>query len=232
MLGRLQSCRSMSTSESKPETPSPDGEVGARIRKAREGLQLTQAHLATRTRMADPDDKGISRTALVGYEAGSSRPGLREIRLLCEVLKISPNWLIFGSESPVQTSLPSLDLVRGSSLQSAVRTGFAIAALKGHEREALMSLALSLAGRQLGDLRLSALLSFAGPLAVNLDEALARYFDRHGGSVPGTLEELMDSVSEGAGATWGTKLTLDPDADSVSGDWLYPDPKSKNTTNS
>ncbi len=222
----------MTTSKPKPDAPSPDEEVGARIRQAREGLQLTQAHLATRTRMADPEEKGISRTALVGYEAGSTRPGLREIRLLCEVLKVSPNWLVFGSESPVQTNLPSLDLVRGSSIQSAVRTGFAIAALKGHEREALMSLALSLAGRQLGDLRLSALLTFVGPFAVSLDETLAKYFEQHGEPVPPTLESLIDSLSEGAGSTWGTKLQLDPDADSISGEWLYPDPKSKNTTDS
>lgn len=220
----------MTTNKSTPQAATPDQEVGVRIRQAREEMQLTQAHVATRSRMADPEDKGISRTALIGYEAGSSRPGLREIRLLCEVLKVTPNWLIFGTESPAQTLLPSLDLVRGNSLQSALRTAFAISALKGHEREALMSLALSLAGRQLGDLRLSALLTFAADLALDLDETLARYFKGDGESVPATLEQLMDRLSEGAGATYGTKLVIDPDTDTVSGEWTYPDPKSRNQT--
>lgn len=46
------------------------------------------------------EQTGISRAVLFGYEAGRTRPGARELRLLCEALKVTPNRLLFGSEEP------------------------------------------------------------------------------------------------------------------------------------
>lgn len=200
-----------------------------RIRQAREALELTQGAVCTRTRMADPLGKGISRTSLVGYESGTSRPGLREIKLLCEVLSISPNRLIYGTDDPIAPSLPSLAMVETQEpLRDAIRIGFAIAALKGHEREALASLALSLAGRQLGDLRLSGLLTYVGLLGEEIDKLLRQSFPD--GDVPNSLEELMDKTSAGLRSNWGTRLVMDPDTDrdEARGKWTYPDPKSEN----
>lgn len=200
--------------------------MGQRLRSAREARELTQGAVSTRTRMADPLEKGVSRTALVGYENGSSRPGLREIRLLCEVLQVTPNWVIYGSDTPFETSLPSLALVRTASpLRDAVRLGFAIAALKGHERDSLSSLVLSLAGRQLGDLRLSGLLTFVGLVGDDIDKAIRQWLPE--GANPKSLEELMDILSEGFRSNWGTKLTLDEDSDrdEARGEWTYLDPK-------
>ncbi len=206
-----------------------DAEVGVRIRQAREALELTQGAVCTRTRMADPLGKGISRTSLVGYESGTSRPGLREIKLLCDVLSITPNQLIYGTDAPIAPSLPAMAMVQTNEpLRDAIRIGFAIAALKGHEREALASLALSLAGRQLGDLRLSGLLTYVGMLGEEIDKLVRQSFPD--GEAPGSLEELMDKTSAGIRSNWGTRLTMDPESnpDEARGEWIYPDPKSKN----
>ncbi len=201
-----------------------DQEAGQRIRAAREALNLTQSAVSTRSRMADEEGKGISRTALVGYENGSSRPGLREVRLLCLVLKVSANWLVFGTEEAYQATHAGLEAVKTvNKLRDALRAGIAISALKGHERDALLSLALSLAGRQLGDLRLSGLLTFVGLISDELEAVMRKYLPE--GSNPATLDELMDILSEGLESNHGTRLHLDEGGGPATGEWTYPDPK-------
>lgn len=66
--------------------------IGTEIIKARELLGLTQAELASRSQ--------VSLSAIKGYETGRNFPGAREIRQLCQTLRISPNSLIFGLENP------------------------------------------------------------------------------------------------------------------------------------
>lgn len=60
--------------------------------KARNELGLTQTQLS--------DQSGISRSAIKGYETGRNMPGSRELKALCMVLKVSPNQLLFGTETP------------------------------------------------------------------------------------------------------------------------------------
>ena len=99
--------------------------------------------------MIDQEKRGISRTAIIGYEQGTSRPGLREIKLLCDVLRISPNWLIYGTDAAAVVAQPSMELLTlppGHQIESLIRSAIVLMALKGHERDALQSLILSLAG--------------------------------------------------------------------------------------
>lgn len=83
-------------------------DIGKRIFDARDGLGLSQESLYKRTKLNDHDGIGISRAVLSLYERGINKPGAREISILCVTLKISPNWLLFGSESPAEALLPSL----------------------------------------------------------------------------------------------------------------------------
>lgn len=53
---------------------------------------MSQAQLA--------EDSGVSRSAIKGYETGRNMPGARELKLLCRVLQVSPNVLLFGTEAP------------------------------------------------------------------------------------------------------------------------------------
>ncbi len=61
---------------------------------------MTQGELSQLTKSLDEEDKGISRAVISLYEAGTNRPSPKEIRLLCEALQITPNFLIYGVEDP------------------------------------------------------------------------------------------------------------------------------------
>lgn len=202
----------------------PEASIGVRLRAAREARGLSQTALAARTKLIDTTGKGVARTVVVGYEAGTFRPGAREIRLLCQALSITPNWLILGAEG--STEQASMELVRRREWTSAVRLAMAISILKGHERGALQSLALSMAGRQLGDMGLSSLLTMASMVANDTLPSLKSWFGEDADDVP--LEVLVQRASEGMHTNVGNKLLLDEEeGDIIGGEWLYPDPNKK-----
>lgn len=200
----------------------PEDGIGDRIRSARDARGLSQTALATRTKMVDPAGKGVARTVLVGYESGNFRPGAREIRLICQALSVTPNWLLLGDE--LATTQASMETVRGREWTNSLRLAMAISILKPHERAAFQSLVLSLAGRQLGDMKLSGLLYIGLAVARDSMPQLQKWMgeDCEGKS----LEELVnDMTSDGFATNWGNKLLLDDEeGDVIGGEWLYPDP--------
>eukprot|EP01034_Spumella_vulgaris_P031932 gene31932-39450_t len=211
-------------------TASSDLDVGTRLKSVREERGFTQGAVANRTKMADPEQKGVSRTALIGYEKGTSRPGLREIRLLCDVLHISPNKLIYGTESPLATTNVSFEfLSKGASreLHDVLTTAIALTALKGHERDALLSLALSLAGRQLGDLKLSTLMSTTWFLRDALWSTLTQHDPRITEAT--TLDELSKLLANsGLVVGAGNRFRFGDEGEVLNPeDALYPDPELK-----
>jgi len=78
--------------------------VAIELRRARESLGLSHSDLHRQT--------GISRPVLFGYEAGRTKPGARELRLLSEALGVSPNKLLFGTEEPFKPRLGLRSLVK------------------------------------------------------------------------------------------------------------------------
>ncbi|RZJ07990.1 MAG: XRE family transcriptional regulator [Rubrivivax sp.] len=207
-----------------------DQAVGRRIREARESRDWTQQVLCNRSKIVDPEQKGISRTTLIGYEAGTSRPGSREIRLLCEALSITPNHLIFGEEQPAVVVHPALDVrwPGKSDLARALDLALVLAALKGHERDALLSLALSLAGRRFGDARLAGLRSIGALALDKVEESLAEWSPQSftDGKLSVSLEVLAEELASGATSNLGNKLKFNEDGEPIGGEWLYPDPES------
>lgn len=83
----------------------PELELGQRLQEAREAAKLTQGELAELTKQADSEGKGISRAVLSFYETGKSRPSPRELRMLCESLRVSPSHLIYGTDDPFENLL-------------------------------------------------------------------------------------------------------------------------------
>jgi len=81
-------------------TDEPENVLGQRLEYQRRAQSLTQEQLATLTKHADKDGKGLSRGVISLYELGINRPGIKEMRLLCEVLRVSPSYLIYGEEMP------------------------------------------------------------------------------------------------------------------------------------
>ncbi len=219
-----------------PTTPAPntstaesDLQVGERLKVARDRRGFTQGAVSARTKMVDQEQKGISRTAIIGYEQGSSKPGLREIRLLCEVLHITPNWLIFGTDSAAKAALPSMELLATSpfgELDSVLRASMALLALKDHERDSLHSLILSLAGRQLGDARLSALVSGSWMFRNAFLAALKEFDPSIEEST--SLSEVADRLSRGYLTNHGNNFRLNEDGDIVNPEEeVYSDPEKK-----
>lgn len=206
------------------DSDAPETGIGDRIRAAREARGLSQTALAARTQKAASNGKGVGRTVLFGYETGKFRPGAREIRLICQALSVTPNWLILGDEAA--SNQASMELVRTRDWIASMRLAMAICILKPHERASLQSLVLSLAGRQLGDMRLSALLMMGSMVARNTMPELESWFGEDVSSM--SLEELMVLASDGMSTNAGNKLLLDPEeGDVVGGEWLYADPVEK-----
>lgn len=79
------------TDESVKRDPANDTDsISFQLQRARVDAGLSIVELSKQT--------GISKTVLHGYERGRTKPGAREIRLLCIALNVSPNRLILGGE--------------------------------------------------------------------------------------------------------------------------------------
>lgn len=89
------------TKEKKSDYTPPENGIGERIRlkRAELGNGLTVEDLSRVCKEFDQEGQGISRLAISRYEAGRFIPGARELRILCEALGVSPNWLLLGTES-------------------------------------------------------------------------------------------------------------------------------------
>ena len=183
------------------------------MKVTREARGWTQSVLSNRTKMADPNREGVSRTVLVGYESGKYKPGAREIRLLAEALHITPNWLLYGTEKPFRATLPSMAFLQGNDdLEKALRIALALLILKPHERELIGSILLSLAGRELGDAGLSGVMSFAKMFTTEAVDGLRKMFGTE------SIEEIVRHLSKEPGkGNWGTNLKFNEDGEIIRG---------------
>lgn len=203
----------------------PEDGIGGRIRSAREAKGWTQTTLANMTKEIDPHRKGVSRTVLVGYESGQFKPGAREIRILCETLSLTPNWLIYGDDFAGGTEQTAMEVTRKNGLFAAMRLALAVAVLKPHERAGFQSLVLSMAGRELGDRKLSILFALAASLAMPGFDLLAKELndpDLMSRDIQDVIKRVLE-LSDGAFIEWGNNLKFGPNGE-VSGEWLYPEP--------
>lgn len=162
----------------KPKNDKLAQDIGRRIAEARNGLGFPQQAVHARTRLVDKEGIGVSRAALSLYERGVNKPGAREITLLCEVLHVSPNWLLYGSESPTKTLQPSTIFLRGSELDISARLAFAMLALDPTERDCLAQLVFSLLTKKLGDTGFASLMMMASLLS------------------PALMREIIEKVGE------------------------------------
>ena len=86
--------------------PVPESGFGKRLAELRAGKNLNHDALSELTKLADAQKRGIARTTLRGYELGVYKPGIRELRVLCQALGVSPNKLIFGEDTNEFTAPP------------------------------------------------------------------------------------------------------------------------------
>lgn len=120
--------------------------VAAEVRKARERADMTVTDLHRIT--------GISRTVLQAYEAGRFVPGSMELKKLCQVLNVTPNRVLFGEETPLETK-PLLASFVGDVNRAAGTTKLAVVfqILSSEEVSSLLSLVESIVIARVGGVK-------------------------------------------------------------------------------
>lgn len=171
------------TDKKKPAgTPAPQlGDIAAELASARAKAGLSHSELNRIT--------GISRTVLIGYEAGRTKPGAKELRLLCDALKVSPNRLIYGSDEPQFKNGLGLfyDIDSDTDRTAAMKLAMLMLMLSKEERSALLTLARSILvarhGKQVLEMASSAVLTVGDVLtAMRVEDE----------SHPWSIEELEE----------------------------------------
>jgi transcriptional regulator with XRE-family HTH domain len=123
-------------------TEDTEAYVGERLRDARTAVQLTQGELSERTKLADKEGTGISRNVIAFIEQGRTQPGPKEIRLLCEALRITPNRLIYGEDDPFEEM--SRARYGTSDAETLAYVAYCFSRMHRHHREALYKIMLDL----------------------------------------------------------------------------------------
>jgi transcriptional regulator with XRE-family HTH domain len=124
----------------------PERELGRRIQEARQHAGLTQGQLAERTARADKDKVGISAPVVSLYERGVNKPGPKELRLICEALRVAPNRLLYGDDDPFRGMLAHARFGGWATSEPeflAVLT-YCFGRLHHHHKEAIMDLMMGL----------------------------------------------------------------------------------------
>lgn len=120
----------------------PDSFASELIR-ARNKMDWSVSELHRRT--------SISRTVIQGYESGKYKPGARELKLLCEALQISPNRLLFGTETPFEEKGKLAKLVGDEkSAHQTVTLTLLFQMLTAVEKEAFINLMQSILEGRVG----------------------------------------------------------------------------------
>lgn len=172
----------MPSSVNNSTSKNPEDGIGDRIRTERERRGWSQSQLHVRTKECDPDGKGIARTVLIGYESGTYRPGARELRILCETLVLTPEWLLLGTSKAVEADLDAVSpgLFSGfgaPTLSEVFRLALVFLALKDHERAAVGTLVHGIATSRKGADLVGAVEQLAEWMASDAELRLAEVTD-------------------------------------------------------
>lgn len=115
--------------------------IAERLRKARDELGLTQTQLAKTA--------GISRSAVVHYETAGTVPGGLELIKLCNVLNVTPNYLLSGSETFLESNKPEHVLATDNQQLLIARMSICFMALGRPVREKMSELLISMVQQKL-----------------------------------------------------------------------------------
>ncbi|MFZ4289007.1 helix-turn-helix domain-containing protein [Variovorax sp. HJSM1_2] len=157
---------------------------GSELIKARSQLGLTQAQLAEKS--------NVSLSAIKGYETGRTMPGARELRELCQALQITPNVLLWGTETPFAPNNEQLfaGLEHEDKRVDRFRLATLVALLTFEERQSIQTLVQGLVIARHGEKRVRELLveneDFLAKMTNELVKTLA--------VVQAEIEELSESA--------------------------------------
>lgn len=84
------------------DLPGPELGIGLRLKEAREKLKLSASEVAR--------EAGIHRATLKHYETGARFPGAKELRRLCDVLRVSADYLLYGEQYDLPDGMQPLEI--------------------------------------------------------------------------------------------------------------------------
>ena len=148
--------------------------IAERLRKARDELGLTQTELAKTA--------GISRSALVHYETAGTVPGGIELIKLSNVLKVTPNYLLSGSEAFLDSTKAEHVLATDNQELLVARMSICFLALDKPVREKMSELVISMVQQK---------------LSTDEFELLMTVMDELGNALKGNaaeMEKMVDSM--------------------------------------
>lgn len=98
----------------------PEDAIGERIKTKRGELDLNIEELARLTQQYDCVEprSGVAASTIHRYENNKFKPGTREIRLLCEALEVSADWLIRGVDHNLNQESSNLSMAAESFIQA------------------------------------------------------------------------------------------------------------------
>lgn len=113
-------------------------QIAERLKKAREDLALTQQQVADKAR--------VSRSAVVHYEKGNVIPGGQELIGLAKALKVTPNYILSGSEGFFDSTAPEHALAArdADDYVRVAQLGICMQALDREVAEAVSALVMAL----------------------------------------------------------------------------------------
>jgi transcriptional regulator with XRE-family HTH domain len=130
------------TSEQTTNPIDPRAKIGERLKQAREGLDMTQAALASQA--------GVARSTIVHYETGKALPGGMELIKLAKALNVTPNYILSGSERFFESEAPEHAVASGDVPLLASRVVLCLMALDQDVRESFSALLMSMIKQKLG----------------------------------------------------------------------------------
>lgn len=127
---------------------------------------------------------GISKSSLTRYEKGDRTPGAAELRVLCDVLRVSPSYLLWGDERDFgQLSTSVYDLEIKSDNQFVAIVSVLLYALPRPDRTALLQLLMSSVSARIGEdkvMKLTRMMTdFSEEMAPEIAEILVTALPRY-----------------------------------------------------
>lgn len=166
------------------DLPGPEDLLGPRLRAARKKAELTVLELHDLTR--------ISKSSIARYESGDRQPPAKELRQLCDVLEVSPNFLLYGDDQlefgSRLTSVRELNIKTNRQFFAAAN--LLLVTLSRSDREALLQLLFSLVSAKLKPKKLERLKDLIHRLAKGT-EILE---EKHSDSVDELVMPLFDDM--------------------------------------
>ncbi len=168
--------------------------IGERIKKARLNSKFTGTDLAKKL--------GISRSTLNNYEKGTHKLDAKMMRKLCEILIVSPNWLVFGVENVKQSKFPKSRLFdpdnTGEMNVIAMRFSLIVGLLDRNDRDAFLSLIASLVEAQMGTKSLQKFIDYLD--LFDVDEITESFEPSVNSLVDDINEKMKNKLEKKAGA--------------------------------